>query len=105
VAQRQLADGELSLGNREGLYLVEGVLLTAGPELAASPVPAVPLANSVFWILPAYGSRLGDPSFRRLVERVICEETPLHLAPWVCWLGADELNQMEKLHRHWRAKW
>ncbi|QIY77714.1 hypothetical protein [Chromobacterium violaceum] len=99
-----LADGELSLGNREGLYLVEGVLLTAGPELAASPAPAVPLANSVFWILPAYGSRLGDPSFRRLVERVICEETPLHLAPWVCWLGADELNQMEKLHRHWRAK-
>ena len=104
-----LTDDALSLGNREGLYLVEGVLLT--PAQAQSPCPATlsepttPLANSVFWILPAYGSRLGDPSFRSLVEQAICEETPLHLTPWVCWLGADELNQMETLHRHWRAKW
>ncbi|MEO9387126.1 hypothetical protein [Chromobacterium phragmitis] len=98
-----LDDGDLSLGNREGLYLVEGALLT--PGLAMLSEPTVPLANSVFWILPAYGSRLGDPSFRRLVEQAICEETPLHLTPWVCWLAADELNQMEKLHRHWRAKW
>ncbi|MEN2428931.1 hypothetical protein [Chromobacterium vaccinii] len=100
-----LADGELSLGNREGLYLVEGVLLTPTPGPAALSEPTVSLANRVFWILPADGSRLGDPSFRRLVEQVICEETPLHLEPWVCWLGAGDLNQMETLHRHWRAKW
>lgn len=91
-----LDDEALSLGNREGLYLVEGALLGGATPSQAS---------SVFWILPAYGSRLGDPSFRRLVEQTISEETPLHLTPWVCWLGADDLNRMETLHRHWRAKW
>ncbi|ERE13935.1 hypothetical protein [Pseudogulbenkiania ferrooxidans] len=96
-----LDDGDLSLGKREGLYLVEGVLLAAGPDSE----PVLSLANAVFWILPAEGSRLGDPSFRRLVEQVICEETPLHLTPWVCWLGGGDLNRMETLHRHWRAKW
>ncbi|PRP68527.1 hypothetical protein BUE93_21800 [Chromobacterium amazonense] len=96
-----LEHSPLSLGNREGLYLVEGALLL---QQDGSP-PSAERARRLYWILPRYGCRFGNDAFRALVEQAICEETPLHLQPMVCWLDGKGLNQMERLYHHWRAKW
>ncbi|QBC45948.1 hypothetical protein [Iodobacter fluviatilis] len=91
----------LSLGNREGLYLIEGTLLINNSNLPEGLNEK--LASTVFWVLPAYGSRLGEPSFRRLVDSSIHTETPLHLTPEVIYLSAGQMNKFEILYRHWRA--
>lgn len=111
VAQRlgmTLDDAPLSLGNREGALLVEGALLIDAVlrlDPALATVQGLPLEDCVFWVLPAQGTRLGHGAFRQLVESVLSEETPLHLVPWVCWLAPDDLNIVEGVYRHWRAKW
>ena len=97
-----LDDAPLSLGNREGLYLIEGALLTQNEPRRFM---GYRLADCLFWVLPAYGTRLGNSAFRQLVGSVIAAETPLHLVPMICWLGANDLNIVENTYRHWRAKW
>jgi uncharacterized protein len=96
----------------EGMYVVESILLRpqqpGDPLLPICPDPNCtdcadedPYSYRIHVILPAYGGRFEDMQFRRWAEQVIREETPAHVQPRVCWIGRDDMAQLETLYRGW----
>lgn len=97
--------------SEEGMYVIESILLRpeeGDPLLPICPDPncaacadADPYSYRIHVILPAYGGRFEDMEFRRWAEQVIREETPAHIQPRVCWIGADDMAELETLYRAW----
>jgi uncharacterized protein len=96
----------------EGMYVIESILLRpeeeGDPLLPICPDPNCtdcadedPYSYRIHVILPAYGGRFEDMEFRRWAEQVIREETPAHVQPRVCWIGRDDMAELETLYRAW----
>jgi uncharacterized protein len=94
------------------MYLIENILLR--PDLPDDPfLPICPEPNCtdcedldpysyrIQIILPAYGTRFGDISFRRFAEQIIREEIPAHILPKICWVSKEDMTVIEKLYRDW----
>ena len=39
--------------------------------------------------------------FRKYVEKLIRTELPAHILPRICWIGAEQMSQLEKLYKNW----
>ena len=97
--------------SEEGMYVIESLLLrpeAGDPLLPICPDPnctdcadADPYSYRIHVVLPAYGGRFEDMEFRRWAEQVIREETPAHIQPRVCWIGRDDMAELETLYRAW----
>lgn len=96
----------------EGLYVIETLLLRPqaleDPLLPICPEPECtdctesdPYSYRVHIVLPAYGRRFQDMSFRALVEDTIRAEVPAHILPRICWASADDMAALERPYREW----
>lgn len=112
AAITQLTEHLRTTYSEEGMYLVESILLQRDqPDdelLPICPDPNCtdcadedPYSYRIHVILPAFGGRFEDMEFRRWAEQVIREETPAHIQPRVCWIGADDMAELEGLYRDW----
>jgi hypothetical protein len=112
AAIQQLTEHLRATYSEEGMYVVESILLQRGrPDdtlLPICPDPNCtdcadedPYSYRIHVILPAFGGRFEDMEFRRWAEQVIREETPAHIQPKVCWIGADDMAEFERLYRDW----
>lgn len=112
AAIEQLMEHLRTAYSEEGMYLIESILLRPeggdDPFLPICPDPNCadcadedPYSYRIHVILPAYGGRFEDMEFRRWAEQVIREETPAHVQPRVCWIGADDMAALERLYRDW----
>ncbi len=96
-----LDDTTLSTGNREGFYLIEGVLLR---DIRSSVSPAdFGRFSTLYLVWPNWPSRFTDPVFRQLVQDTVQAETPVHLIPEMLWLDRERMQQFEVLQRQWRG--
>ncbi|HET9440037.1 MAG TPA: hypothetical protein VFO52_07695 [Longimicrobiales bacterium] len=96
----------------EGMYLIESILLR--PQQASDPflpicadpnctdcADADPYSYRIHIVLPAFAGRFRDMEFRRWCEQVIREETPAHILPRICWIGRDDMAELERTYREW----
>ena len=104
--------GKLGLNETdERFYLVEHLMLRPMPGDAGQTVPVLvnprwpdPYSLQLSFVLAQTSPWLRDEHFQRFVERTIREETPAHLIPTVCWLGADEMGGFKTAYDDWREK-
>lgn len=97
--------------SREGLYVVENILLRPLKPGDASLHYCVdddcvtcvddPYSYRIHVVLPAYAGRFNDMHFRRFVEDVIREETPAHILPKICWISETHMDGFQKAYRAW----
>lgn len=97
---------------QEGIYLIENILLRPGkaPEpflpICADPgcadcAEADPYTYRVHIILPGFSGRFTNMDFRRYAEDVIRSEMPAHILPKICWIGPEDMANVEKSYRVW----
>nr|VFJ60533.1 MAG: hypothetical protein BECKDK2373C_GA0170839_10829 [Candidatus Kentron sp. DK] len=103
------AEPALAGDDKEGLYLVEHILLRpmAGDKEQQGPLLADarykdPYSLQVSFVFPDWPGRFPSLVFRQFVERTLREETPAHLTPYVQWLDRDAMAQFETAWRDWR---
>ena len=98
--------------SREGLFVIENILLRPGQEgdpflpICVDPnctgcEDDEPYSFRIHVVLPAYAGRFRQMEFRRFVEEVIREETPAHILPKVCWIAEDDMAGFEAACRDW----
>ena len=98
----------------EGMYVIENVLLRPDPEQPSDPfLPICPDPNCtdcadedpysyrIQIVLPAFSGRFTDMKFRRWAEQLIRAEVPAHIQPKICWIGRDDMAELEKRYRDW----
>jgi hypothetical protein len=96
---------------RESLLLIENILLRSTKDELLLRVCTDsncegcadddPYSYRVHVILPADAGRFEKTEFRDYVESVIRAETPAHILPKICWVGADDQKAVEKTYRAW----
>lgn len=97
--------------SREGLYVIENILLRPLKPGDASFHYCVdddcvncvddPYSYRIHVVLPAYAGRFNDMHFRRFVEDVIREETPAHILPKICWISEADMATFQTAYREW----
>ena len=98
--------------SREGLYVIENILLRPEQDTDASLHFCVdpgcvecggddPYSWRIHVILPAYAGRFNDMDFRRFVEETIRQEVPAHILPKICWIDETAMNTVQKAYRDW----
>lgn len=60
-----------------------------------------PYSFRISVLLPAWPSRFRDQAFRHYVEKVIRQETPVHIYPRICWVNLQQMRSFEHHYRHW----
>lgn len=98
----------------EGMYVIEAILLRPDPAQPDDPFLPIcpdpdctdcadedPYSYRLHIVLPAYAGRFGDMKFRRWAEEVIREEVPAHVEPRICWIGKDDMAELERRYRDW----
>ncbi|MDH3913825.1 MAG: hypothetical protein OEU09_21305, partial [Rhodospirillales bacterium] len=95
----------------ETFFLVEHILLRAMATDAEQGVPFLaatrskdPYSLQLSLVFPNWPARFRNAGFRLLVEQTIREETPAHLAPYVYWLGPDEMTKFRDIYEDWLEK-
>lgn len=86
----------LDPGSGEDLELVEHILLRPIPEDRTQDLPLLtdlavddPYSLQLSLVFSS-GGRFAESAGRRFAERVVAEETPAHLTPYVRWLDPEE---------------
>lgn len=51
--------------------------------------------------LPYWPERFRNMSFRAYAERLIRYETPAHILPKICWIGFDDMLELEQRYLEW----
>jgi hypothetical protein len=95
----------------EGMYCIEGLALRLVDDEDRAEICTDtncvdcsdddPFSYRVHFVLPAYAGRFQDEGFRRFAEQTIREQTPAHLLPKVCWVGRDDMAEVEAKYRVW----
>jgi len=96
------------------MFLIEAILLRPDPAEPNDPFYPIcpnpecadcadedPYSYRLYLVLPAYAGRFGDMKFRRWAESVIRAEVPAHLQPRICWIGRDDMAELERRYRDW----
>jgi hypothetical protein len=53
--------------------------------------------------LPYWPERFRNLNFRALLERTIREEAPAHVQVKVCWIGQQQMTELDGAYRAWLA--
>ncbi len=98
----------------EGMFVIEAILLRPDPAQPNDPFLPIcpnpdcadcadedPYSYRLYIVLPAYAGRFGDMKFRRWAETVIRAEVPAHIQPRICWIGKDDMAELERRYRDW----
>ena len=102
------------LCNSEGMHLIEHILLrpmTAGDQLmqmcfgegCVACGEEDPYSFRVSVVLPYWPKRFCNLNFRALLERTIREEAPAHVQVKVCWIGQQQMTELDLAYRAWLA--
>jgi hypothetical protein len=100
------------LCDNEGLHVIEHILLRprlAGDRLLQVCLPKDcafcgeqdPYSFRLHVVLPYWTTRFNDLAFRRYAERLIREETPAHIHPRICWVGNEEMRDLDRVWHAW----
>lgn len=98
----------------EGLHVIEHILLRPrgpGDRLMQVCLPEGcelcgeqdPYSFRLHVVLPYWPERFRDLAFRRYAERVIREETPAHVLPRICWIGNEQMRDLDAVWHAWLA--
>ena len=98
--------------NNEGFHLIEHILLrpfTGQDHLYETCIDADckmcgeedPYSFRASVILPYWPKRFNDIAFRNFFEKTLREETPAHIHLKICWIGNDQMAELEKRYRAW----
>lgn len=102
------------LCDNEGLHVIEHILLrprASGDRLLQVCLPKDcefcgeqdPYSFRLHVVLPYWPERFQDLAFRRYAERLIREETPAHIMPRICWVGNEEMRDLDRTWQAWLA--
>ena len=96
---------------REALYVIENLLLRSQDDAHLLDICSDarctgcadddPYSYRVHVILPADAGRFRNMAFREFAESVIRAETPAHILPKICWIGAEDQQRVEDAYRAW----
>lgn len=100
------------LCDNEGLHVIEHILLrpgVVGDRLMEVCLPPDcefcgqedPYSFRLHVVLPYWPTRFQDLAFRRYAERLIREETPAHIIPQICWVGNEEMRDLDAAWHAW----
>jgi hypothetical protein len=100
--------------NSEGMHLIEHILLrpmAAGDKLmqmcfgegCTACGEEDPYSFRVSAVLPYWPERFRNLNFRALLERTIREEAPAHVQVKVCWIGQQQMTELDGAYRAWLA--
>jgi len=100
------------LCDNEGLHIIEHILLrprSVGDRLMEVCLPPDcefcgqedPYSFRLHIVLPYWPARFQDLAFRRYAERLIREETPAHIIPRICWVGNEEMRDLDATWHAW----
>jgi hypothetical protein len=100
------------LCDNEGLHVIEHILLRPrllGDRLMQVCLPKdcvfcgeqYPYSFRLHVVLPYWTTRFNDLAFRRYAERLIREETPAHIHPRICWVGNEEMRDLDRVWHAW----
>lgn len=108
----QILLGDAACG-REGFHLIEHILLR--PVSTQDEMMAVcldpdgqscgdedPYSFRTHVVLPYWPARFRDLAFRKFFERTLREETPAHVHVRICWVGNEQMAELDRAHRVWR---
>ncbi len=98
--------------SEEGFYVIENILLRHRKSddnflpVCTEPDcdvcgPLDPYSFRVSIVFPGYTPRFSNIDFRKYVEKLIRTELPAHILPRICWIGAEQMSQLEKLYKNW----
>jgi hypothetical protein len=98
--------------SEEGFYVFENILLRPRKSddnflpVCTEPDcticgPLDPYSFRVSIVFPGYTPRFSNIDFRKYVEKLIRTELPSHVLPRICWIGAEQMSKLEKLHKNW----
>jgi hypothetical protein len=100
------------LCNSEGMHLVEHILLR--PFAKGDRLMSVclgedcafcgeedPYSFRVSVVLPYWPERFRSLHFRALCERILREEAPAHVQVKVCWIGQQQMTELDATYRAW----
>ncbi len=110
-AAREAAVGLLRLsraldGELKGLHVVEHVLLRPrAPGSRRDPEIAVRCSLRLTVVLPGWGERYENESFRRLAWERVKESCPAHLAPAIAWLDLPQMQRFLTAYGRWLGRW
>ncbi len=104
----------LSTHNAEGMHLIEHILLrpaATGDKLmqmcfgegCVACGEEDPYSFRVSVILPYWPRRFRNLNFRALLERTIREEAPAHVQVKICWIGQQQMTELDAAYRAWLA--
>jgi hypothetical protein len=96
----------------EGVHVIEHILLRPrrdGDRLMQVCLPSDcdfcgeqdPYSFRLHVVFPYWPARFQDLGFRRYAERLIREETPAHILPRICWVGNEEMRELDAAWRAW----
>ena len=102
------------LCNAEGMHLIEHILLrpmAVGDKLMQMCLgedctacgEEDPYSFRVSVVLPYWPARFRNLNFRALLERTIREEAPAHVQVKVCWIGQQQMTELDRAYRAWLA--
>ena len=60
-----------------------------------------PYSFIVHVVLPYWPARFRNLAFRAYAEQLIREETPSHIVPKICWVGNEEMRELDDVWRRW----
>jgi hypothetical protein len=60
-----------------------------------------PYSFRVSIVLPYWPARFRDLNFRALLERTIREEAPAHVLVKICWIGQQQMIELDAAYRTW----
>lgn len=99
-------------GLEEGFHLIEHILLrptTDDDELldvclgegCAGCGDEDPYSFRITVVLPYWPERFRELGFRRFFQRTLRQETPAHVHARICWVGHDEMVELDRRYRAW----
>jgi hypothetical protein len=98
--------------SEEGFYVIENILLRPRKSddhflpVCTEPdcticEPLDPYSFRVSVVFPGYTPRFSNMDFRKHVEKLIRMELPAHVLPRICWIGAEQMSELEKRYKNW----
>ena len=96
----------------EGFYLIEHLLLqprkdndnflpVCAEEDCTTCAPLDPYSFRVSVVLPGYTPRFNNMDFRAYFEKIIRQELPAHILAKICWIGVDQMQELETNYHAW----
>lgn len=98
--------------DQEGMHLVEHILLR--PRRTDDRLMQVCLASDcelcgeedpysfiLHVVLPYWPTRFRSLDFRRYAEQLIREEMPSHIVPRICWVGNEDMRELDRTWNSW----